>query len=122
MSRIGKLPITVPKGGSIAVTNNGTVAHNVAVTDTALKTRDFNGGESVTLDLSELEPGTYELFCAVNDEPSTLVETTEKTTCVYKGAQAGSMYSFQVRAVNKTAKGPFAETSPFSFPLATPSI
>jgi manganese oxidase len=58
--------ITVPKGGSIAVTNNGTVAHNVAVTDTALKTRDFNGGESVTLDLSELEPGTYELFCAVS--------------------------------------------------------
>ena len=64
----------------------------------------------------------YELFCAVNDEPSTLVETTEKTTCVYKGAQAGSMYSFQVRAVSKYAKGPFSETSHFSVPLATPSI
>jgi len=64
----------------------------------------------------------YELFCAVNDEPSTLVETTEKTTCVYKGAQAGSMYSFQVRAVSKYAKGPFSEISHFSVPLATPSI
>ena len=64
----------------------------------------------------------YELFCAVNDEPSTLVETTEKTTCVYKGAQAGSMYSFQVRAISKYAKGPFSEISHFSVPLATPSI
>ncbi|MBK6857617.1 MAG: cupredoxin domain-containing protein [Microthrixaceae bacterium] len=58
--------VTVPKGGSINVTNNGSVAHNVGVTDTALKTRDLNGGESDTLDLSELDPGTYELYCAIS--------------------------------------------------------
>lgn len=57
--------ITVPKGGSIAVTNNGTMAHNLAVTDTAAKTRDLNAGESETLDVSALEPGQYEIFCAI---------------------------------------------------------
>ena len=63
---ISPATVTVPKGGSIAVTNNGSVAHNVGVTDTALKTRDLNGGETDTLDLSELDPGTYELYCAVS--------------------------------------------------------
>ena len=58
--------ISVPKGGSIAVTNNGTMAHNVAVTDTALKTADLAAGASETLDLSSLEPGTYEIYCTIS--------------------------------------------------------
>lgn len=57
--------ITVPIGGKIEVTNNGTVDHNVAVTDTAIKSADIPAGGSETLDLSELEPGEYELFCAI---------------------------------------------------------
>lgn len=57
--------ITVPKGGSIAVTNNGTMDHDVAVTDTAVKTRDLKAGESQTLDVSALKPGQYEIFCAI---------------------------------------------------------
>jgi FtsP/CotA-like multicopper oxidase with cupredoxin domain len=57
--------ITVPKGGSIAVTNNGTVVHNVAVVDTSVKVKDLAAGESATLDVSALDPGSYEIFCAV---------------------------------------------------------
>lgn len=57
--------ITVPLGGKIQVTNNGSVDHNVVVTDTAVKSPDIAAGGSETVDLSSLEPGTYELFCAI---------------------------------------------------------
>ncbi|MEZ5139681.1 MAG: multicopper oxidase domain-containing protein [Acidimicrobiales bacterium] len=57
--------ITVPLGGKIQVTNNGTVDHNVAVTDTAIKSADISAGGAETVDLSSLEPGDYELFCAI---------------------------------------------------------
>ncbi len=57
--------ITVPKGGSIAVSNNGTMVHNVAVIDTAVKSTDLAAGESDTLDVSSLDPGQYEIFCSI---------------------------------------------------------
>jgi FtsP/CotA-like multicopper oxidase with cupredoxin domain len=57
--------ISVPKGGSIEVTNNGSLAHNLAVTDTPLKTPDIDAGGTATLDVSSLAPGTYEIYCAV---------------------------------------------------------
>lgn len=78
--------ISVPKGGSITVTNNGSVAHNVSVTGTALKSADVNGGESTTLDLSTLEPGTYELFCAISGHK----EAGMTATLIITDGSAGS--------------------------------
>ena len=57
--------LTVPAGGSLHVTNDGTAAHNLAVVDTDLKTPDIAGGEAAELDLSSLEPGTYEILCQI---------------------------------------------------------
>ena len=57
--------VVVPKGGSLSITNTGSQAHNAAVTGTPLLTPDIAGGASGTLDLSSLEPGEYELFCAI---------------------------------------------------------
>lgn len=57
--------ISVPKGGSIELSNTGTMAHNVAVTDTDVKSPDIAAGGKVTLDVSSLAPGTYEIFCAI---------------------------------------------------------
>ena len=57
--------LSVPKGGSIDITNNGTVVHNLSITDTDLKTADIQPGDSATLDVSSLDPGTYEMFCAI---------------------------------------------------------
>lgn len=62
---ISPAAITVPLGGSLNVSNNGTMAHNVAVLDTAIKSKDLNAGETENIDLSSLEPGEYELFCAI---------------------------------------------------------
>ena len=56
----------MPIGGSIEVTNNGTMDHNVAITDTGLKLPDLKAGETGTLDVSSLDPGEYEIFCAIS--------------------------------------------------------
>lgn len=57
--------VSVPLGGSLNVTNNGTMPHNVTILDTAIKTTDLGPGESAPLDVSSLEPGEYEIFCAI---------------------------------------------------------
>jgi manganese oxidase len=57
--------VSVPAGGSLKVTNNGTVAHNLSIEGTDLKTADLAGGESETLDLSSLEPGEYQMICTI---------------------------------------------------------
>ena len=62
---ISPATVTVKTGGKLQVTNNGTTAHNLSITDTDLKTKDLAAGASETLDLSSLKPGTYEIFCAI---------------------------------------------------------
>jgi len=58
--------VTVPVGGKLAVVNNGTVAHNVSIVGTDLKTKDLSPGEGASLDLSALKEGMYTIFCAVS--------------------------------------------------------
>ena len=53
------------RGGTVEVTNTGSVAHNLAVSGTDVATADLAAGESETLDLSSLEPGEYEIICTV---------------------------------------------------------
>lgn len=62
---ISPATVTVPTGGSLEVTNNGTVPHNIVITDTDLKTADIDGGASETLDVSSLAAGDYEIFCSI---------------------------------------------------------
>jgi manganese oxidase len=47
------------------VTNDGTMAHDLEVVGTDLITPMLQPGESATLDLSGLEPGTYTVICTV---------------------------------------------------------
>jgi FtsP/CotA-like multicopper oxidase with cupredoxin domain/Flp pilus assembly pilin Flp len=57
--------ISVPTGGSLAITNTGSAVHNVNVEGTDLKTEDIQPGASATLDVSSLKDGTYTIFCAI---------------------------------------------------------
>jgi FtsP/CotA-like multicopper oxidase with cupredoxin domain len=57
--------ISVPVGGKLIVTNNGTVEHNFSITGTDLKTKQLKPGESATLDLKDLKAGTYNAMCEV---------------------------------------------------------
>jgi uncharacterized cupredoxin-like copper-binding protein len=51
--------------GGLEVTNNGNVAHDLAVDGTDLATPSIQPGKSAHLDLSSLAPGTYTLYCQV---------------------------------------------------------
>ena len=62
---ISPASLEVPAGGSLQVTNDGTVEHDLHVHDTELGTAVLGAGESETLDLSSLEPGQYEVYCSV---------------------------------------------------------
>jgi uncharacterized cupredoxin-like copper-binding protein len=57
--------LTVPVGGSLEVTNAGATAHNLTVSGTDIASSDLAAGESEVLDLSSLEPGEYEVICAI---------------------------------------------------------
>jgi FtsP/CotA-like multicopper oxidase with cupredoxin domain len=57
--------VTVGAGGTIHVTNDGAAAHNLAIADTDLRTPDFAGGDTGELDVSSLEPGSYEMLCLI---------------------------------------------------------
>ncbi len=58
--------LEVDEGAELNVVNNGAAPHNLAITGQELQTKDLNNGESATLDLSSLEPGEYEMYCAIS--------------------------------------------------------
>lgn len=64
--KIDPAMVTVSKGGPLAVTNGGTVEHNLAVQGTGLKTSMLKPGESAVLEVSSLRAGDYTLFCQVS--------------------------------------------------------
>ncbi len=49
----------------LTVTNDGETAHNLAIRGTDLVTADLPAGGSDQLDLSGLDPGTYEWYCTI---------------------------------------------------------
>lgn len=55
--------LEIPAGTVVAVDNTGAVTHNLSVDGTASPM--IAGGDSVELDLSSLEPGTYTMRCDV---------------------------------------------------------
>jgi uncharacterized cupredoxin-like copper-binding protein len=57
--------VSVDAGGALQVTNDGTAVHNLAVADSDLKTADLAAGESAELDVSSLEPGSYQVLCLI---------------------------------------------------------
>jgi manganese oxidase len=56
--------ITVPLGGSLAVSNGGAIAHNLSI-EGGPATADLSPGQSETLDLSDLPAGTYRVVCTI---------------------------------------------------------
>lgn len=60
-------PISIAAGGQLTVTNAGAMVHNLVVeaTDPAIATTDLASGASQTLDLADLDDGSYKVFCAI---------------------------------------------------------
>lgn len=57
--------IVVPYGGSITVTNGGTMNHNLTVLNSSVATPDIVPGGQAVLDVSTLSQGTYQVECSV---------------------------------------------------------
>ena len=57
--------IEVAAGGTLEVVNVGSAPHDLTIVDAGLATPVLNGGQSATLDVSGLEPGTYDVVCDV---------------------------------------------------------
>ena len=57
--------VTLASGGTLAVHNDGAVAHDLAVEGTDFRTPLVNPGESFNLQLTGLAPGTYNLLCQI---------------------------------------------------------
>jgi manganese oxidase len=57
--------LEVAAGGTLEITNAGADEHDLAVVDHDLGTPMLGAGESASLSLEGLEPGTYELLCTV---------------------------------------------------------
>jgi manganese oxidase len=62
---IDPAPITVAAGGTLHVENSGTVAHNLSIEHTDLKTPDIAAGESAELAIGDLAPGDYTVACLI---------------------------------------------------------
>ncbi len=68
--------LTAPAGPvTIHATNKGSVPHNIGIVGGA-SSSDFGGGESETLDLGDLEAGTYELWCSLPAHKEAGMSTT----------------------------------------------
>ena len=67
-------PIEVAVGGTLSVTNEGSVVHNLSVEGNATPMLDSGG--RATLDLSALEPGSYTVFCDVSGHAAAGMEAT----------------------------------------------
>jgi FtsP/CotA-like multicopper oxidase with cupredoxin domain len=58
--------IEIAEGGTLQVTNDGAAEHDLAVVGSDVATPMLRGGESATLSLAGLAPGTYELHCTIS--------------------------------------------------------
>lgn len=63
--KIDPASIEVAKGGVLHVQNDGTVAHNLSVVNTDLKTADITSGQAEELDISSLAAGRYQVICLI---------------------------------------------------------
>lgn len=88
---IGPAEIAVAEGGTLVVTNDGQVEHNLGIADTGPATPMLAAGESGELDVSSLPAGTYEVVCEVAGHAS--AGMTGTLTVSAAGAAAGETAS-----------------------------
>ena len=67
-------PVRVSAGGTLSITNEGAVVHNLSVEGSATPMLDSGG--RATLDLAGLEPGSYTLICEVSGHAAAGMEAT----------------------------------------------
>lgn len=54
---------TVPRDALVTIVNDGTVAHSWIVQGAGIGTTAMAPGQSIVVDLRDIKPGTYTVFC-----------------------------------------------------------
>jgi plastocyanin len=80
--------ISVPEGGSLHVTNDGTTTHNLSIVDQDLATADLPAGGSEELDVSSLAVGSYEVLCLIPGHADSGMTGTLEVTAAGETAAA----------------------------------
>ncbi len=62
--------LTVPSGGSIELVNDDEAKHNLTIEDGGVD-EDVAGGARVTVDLGDLEAGSYDFVCEYHPDAMT---------------------------------------------------
>jgi uncharacterized cupredoxin-like copper-binding protein len=92
--------VMVDPGATIAVTNGGTVEHDLSVKGTDTKTEMLRAGDSGTLDVSGLKKGTYTLFCEVSGHEGAGMKATLMIGTSHGAAAGGSGDDAALRAAD----------------------
>lgn len=110
--------ITVGAGGSLNVTNEGTVQHDVAVKgNDAVKIPLLDAGKSNTLDLSTLSPGDYTIYCTVPGHEAAGMHA--QLTIAESAGAAGGAIATTTTALDAEAMDKAARARTAAFPAAT---
>ena len=127
--KISPAAITVPKGGSLNVVNDGNTVHNLRIVDHDEITPDLQPGDSAKLDLSKLSAGSYKVQCDIAGHASagmtgTLTVLEEGGTAV--GSTATTTHAMSADEMDetmaaRTAKFP-AKTEGLGAQLLEPKI
>lgn len=67
--------LTVASGGSIEFTNEDDAEHNITAEEAGID-EDVDAGGSVTVDLSDVEAGTYDFICEYHPDMKGTLEVT----------------------------------------------
>ncbi|MBI2168013.1 MAG: multicopper oxidase domain-containing protein [Actinobacteria bacterium] len=111
----------------IKVANEGAVPHTLAGERGDPVTSELAGGESATLDLGELEPGTYKLFCDVPGHEAAGMKASLKVTEAAAAAAPSAMgddvdYAALDKAMGDSLKKFPAETEGVGAQLLEPKV
>ena len=68
--------LSAAAGGSIEFTNNDDAEHNFTAEDAGID-EDVDAGGSTTIDLADVEPGSYDFFCEYHPDMTGTLEVTE---------------------------------------------
>lgn len=94
--------LTAPAGGSVDVTNDGSIPHNYQLKgmEEEYGTADLNGGESASVDLAGLDPGEYPVYCSIAGHESAGMSGT---LTIAEGGATGAVVADDAAGVGEVA-------------------
>ncbi len=119
LSEFAIAPASVGVGGSLHVMNGGTVAHNVYIDGTDLKTGDIPAGGDEVLQLGDLAPGTYTMYCNIAGHRDAGMHAELTVTASGPGSPGGSPSTSGHEAMDYDAMTASMLDSMSKFPAAT---